>query len=57
MNTKSSFLGVKRRDLQPNRHLWADCLENVESSIFHNPLGLHSLLQGLLFFTVMERLN
>jgi hypothetical protein len=21
MNTKSSFLGVKRRDLQPNRHL------------------------------------
>jgi hypothetical protein len=27
-------------------HLWADCLENVDASTSHNPMGLHSLLQG-----------
>jgi hypothetical protein len=27
-------------------HLWANCLENVEASTFHNPMGLHGLLQG-----------
>jgi hypothetical protein len=27
-------------------HLWADCLENVGASPFHNTMGLHSLLQG-----------
>jgi hypothetical protein len=30
---------------QPHRHLWADCLENVGSSMSHNPMGLHGLLQ------------
>jgi hypothetical protein len=29
--------------------LWADCLENVEASTSHNPMGLHGLLQGLLY--------
>jgi hypothetical protein len=33
---------------QPNRHLWADCLESVGSSTFHNPIGLHGLLEGYL---------
>jgi hypothetical protein len=27
-------------------HLWTDCLENVEASTSHNPVGLHDLLQG-----------
>jgi hypothetical protein len=31
---------------QPHRHLCADCLENVESSTYYNPVGLHGLLQG-----------
>jgi hypothetical protein len=28
------------------RHLWADCLENMEASTSHNPMGLHGPLQG-----------
>jgi hypothetical protein len=32
---------------QPYRHLWADCLDNVESLTSHNPIGLHGLLQGI----------
>jgi hypothetical protein len=31
---------------QSYRHLWADCLDNVGSLTSHNPIGLHSLLQG-----------
>jgi hypothetical protein len=27
-------------------NLWGDCLENVGSSISHNPIGLYSLLKG-----------
>jgi hypothetical protein len=33
-------------DSQPHRHLWADCLENVGSSMSHSSIGLHGLLQG-----------
>jgi hypothetical protein len=32
----------------PYRHLWADCLVNVGASTFHDPTGLHRLLQGQL---------
>jgi hypothetical protein len=36
---------------QTYRHLWADCLDNVvESLTSHNPIGLHGLLQGKLYF-------
>jgi hypothetical protein len=35
-----------RKADKPHRHLWADCLENVGASTFHNPMGLHVLLQG-----------
>jgi hypothetical protein len=31
-------------------HVRADCLDNVGSSISHNPVALHCLLQGLLCF-------
>jgi hypothetical protein len=31
---------------QPYRHLCADCLENMEASTSHKPIGLHGLLQG-----------
>jgi hypothetical protein len=41
--------------LQPHCHLWADCLENVGSSMSHSPIGLHGLLQGLLYF--MQSVN
>jgi hypothetical protein len=30
----------------PHYHLRANCLENVEASTSHNPMSLHSLLQG-----------
>jgi hypothetical protein len=30
--------------------LWADCLESVGASTSHNPMGLHGLLQGQLYF-------
>jgi hypothetical protein len=30
---------------QPYRHLWANCLENVEASTSHSSKGLHGLLQ------------
>jgi hypothetical protein len=28
------------------RHLWDDCIQNVESSVGHNFIGLHGVLQG-----------
>jgi hypothetical protein len=31
---------------QPYRHLWTDCLYNVQSSTSYNPIGLHGLLRG-----------
>jgi hypothetical protein len=34
----------------PHCRLWADCLENVEASTSHTPMGLHGLLQGSLYF-------
>jgi hypothetical protein len=52
-NTRISFWGVKqdlRLSRQPHHHLRADCLENVRSSTSHNPIDLHSLLQGYLYF-------
>jgi hypothetical protein len=42
---------------QPHRHLWADCLENVWVSTSHNPMGLHGLLQGQLYFYVSDQLK
>jgi hypothetical protein len=33
-----------------DRHLWANCLENVGALMSHNLMGLHGLLQGLLYF-------
>jgi hypothetical protein len=39
-------------------HLWAECLENVQSSTFHNPMGHHGLLQGQLsLYLYCEILN
>jgi hypothetical protein len=38
------FLEVKS-GWQPNRHLWADCLNNEGSSTSHEPVGLHYILQ------------
>jgi hypothetical protein len=35
---------------QPYHHLWADCLDNVGSLTSHNPIGLHGLLRGQLYF-------
>jgi hypothetical protein len=32
--------GLAWRVRQPRRHLWADCLENVEASTSHNRMGL-----------------
>jgi hypothetical protein len=51
MSTGRYFCEVKRgrRVRQPNRHLWADCLENDGSSTYHNSIGLHGLLQGYLY--------
>jgi hypothetical protein len=37
----------RKADLTAN--LRADCLENVGVSTSHNPMGLHSLLQGHLY--------
>jgi hypothetical protein len=34
---------------QSQRHLWADCLENVWTSTSHNPMGLNGLLQWQLY--------
>jgi hypothetical protein len=31
---------------QPYRHLWAECLESVGASTFHNALDLYGVLQG-----------
>jgi hypothetical protein len=31
--------------------MWTDCLENVESSTSHNPIGLHGLLRGSFNYT------
>jgi hypothetical protein len=51
--------GVKgrpaRKAEQTHRRLWADCLENVGTSISHNPMDLHGLLQEYLylFFTFL----
>jgi hypothetical protein len=44
-----------RKAWQPYRHLWADCLDNVGSSTSHNPMGLHSLLQGELYSSICLR--
>jgi hypothetical protein len=30
--------------------LWADCLDNVGTSTSHNPMGLHGLSQGQVYF-------
>jgi hypothetical protein len=41
------FLGNRERSVREARKLTAicgDCLDNVESSTSHNPIGLHGLL-------------
>jgi hypothetical protein len=44
---ESSWRGKGRAARKANnRHLWADCLENMGASKSHNPMGLHGLLQG-----------
>jgi hypothetical protein len=47
------FLGVKGYrgawGWQPHRHLWADCLENVGASTFHNPMGPSRPVTGIAF--------
>jgi hypothetical protein len=45
---QESFRGVKSGRLvrQIHRHQWVDCQRNVVASMSHNPMGLHSLLQG-----------
>jgi hypothetical protein len=43
------FRGVKdgqRVRLTSHRHLWTDCLQNVEASTSHNPICLQGMLQG-----------
>jgi hypothetical protein len=56
LGSTQSIIEMSTRNLpggQPHRHLWADCLKNVEASTPHNPMGLHGMLQGLaLPFTV-----
>jgi hypothetical protein len=42
-----------RKAWKPNRHLWADCLDNVGSSTAHNPMGLHGLLKGIALILLM----
>jgi hypothetical protein len=42
-------MGGRRRVRQPHSHLWAGCLENVETSASHNPVGIHSLLETKLY--------
>jgi hypothetical protein len=32
--------------MENNRHLLAECLENVEASTSHKPVGFHGLLRG-----------
>jgi hypothetical protein len=44
-------------DWQSYRHLWADCLEGMEASMSHNPMGLHGLLQGYLYFYIFTRFS
>jgi hypothetical protein len=44
--TEMSTRNLPGEGWQPNLHLWADCLDNVESSTSHNLIGLHGLLQG-----------
>jgi hypothetical protein len=49
MSTRNLPAGKERparKADKPDRYLWADCLENVEASTSHNPMGLHGLLQG-----------
>jgi hypothetical protein len=38
--------GGKDEGWQPHRHLWTNCVENMEALTFHNPMDLHGLLQG-----------
>jgi hypothetical protein len=38
-----------RKADKPHRHLWADCLENLEASRSHKPMSLHGWLYLLLF--------
>jgi hypothetical protein len=57
MSTRSRkimFLGRKVQGWQPYHHLWPDCLYNVGSSTSHNPIGLHGLLRGWLYFMETE---
>jgi hypothetical protein len=35
---------------QTHCHLWADCLENVGFTTYHNLTGLNSLLEGYFYF-------
>jgi hypothetical protein len=39
--------------MRGRRHLWADCQGSVGPLTSHNPMGLHGLLQGQLYFTLL----
>jgi hypothetical protein len=43
-----------RLSWHPHRHLWPDCPENMEASVSHNPMGLHSLVQGYLYLFTLD---
>jgi hypothetical protein len=36
---------------QPHHRLWANCLDNVGASTFHNRMGLHGLLRQYLYLS------
>jgi hypothetical protein len=46
IRTRYDAKGEKGHTIQTYRHLLADCLDNVESLSFHNPISLHDLLLG-----------
>jgi hypothetical protein len=42
----NKWLPACKADTLTHPHLWADYLENMGTLRFHNPVGLHYLLQG-----------
>jgi hypothetical protein len=56
MSTRKYFCGCKAQTVRKadNRHLWAECLDNMASSTSYNSTGLHGLLQGQLHFALPQ---
>jgi hypothetical protein len=38
-----------------DRHLWADCLENIAASTSHKHISLHGLFNGSFFLLIREQ--